>query len=123
MTGSCRYSTAFHSTIFGPLIASSAAALGPLVRPARAGLAGLAAAAGRLRFTGRLHDLGNLLLTFLILWAYMVFFQFMLVWIANMRSERSGYLPRGRDGWECVAWALVLFALVVPFFQPAHARR
>ena len=31
-----------------------------------------------------LNDLGNLLLTFLVIWAYMVFFQFMLIWIANL---------------------------------------
>ncbi len=88
-----------------------------------------AAAAGRVRLAGRVRDLGNLLLTFLILWAYMVFFQFMLIWIANLPYEVIWYLPRVRDGWQWVTWALFLFCTVVPFFvllmrdvkrNPAH---
>ncbi len=40
------------------------------------------------------NDLGSLLLTLLILWAYMAWFQFMLVWIANMPVDVVWYLPR-----------------------------
>ena len=60
----------------------------------RAGLAAAAAAAGRRHLAERLNDLGNLLLTFLVIWAYMVWFQFMLIWIANLPYEVIWYLPR-----------------------------
>ena len=40
------------------------------------------------------NDLGSLLLTLLILWAYMAWFQFMLIWIANMPVDVVWYLPR-----------------------------
>jgi hypothetical protein len=107
---------AFRSTIFGPLFASgeilagmacALVVLGWLVgRPPLAGLVSVEA----------LNDLGNLLFTFLIIWAYMAFFQFMLIWIANLRYDVIWYLPRSRDGWEYVAWALFLLKFAVPFF-------
>jgi hypothetical protein len=63
-----------------------------------------------------LNDLGNLLFTFLIIWAYVVFFQFMLIWIANLPYDASWYLPRSRGGWPWVAWALFVFHFAAPFF-------
>ena len=39
------------------------------------------------------NDLGSLLLTLLILWAYMAWFQFMLIWIANMPVDIIWYFP------------------------------
>ena len=63
-----------------------------------------------------LNDLGNLLFTFLIIWAYLAFFQFMLVWIANLPEEVIWYQPRGQSGWQGVAWALFVLHFAVPFF-------
>jgi hypothetical protein len=108
--------TAFRSTIFGLLFASgellTGFALAILVlawlleRPPVTKAVSLEA----------LNDLGNLLLTFLIIWAYMTFFQFMLIWIANLSYDVLWYLPRLHGGWEAVAWALLLLHFVVPFF-------
>ena len=70
------------------------------------------------------NDLGNLLFTFLILWAYMVWFQFMLIWIANLRYEVIWYLPRSEGGWQWVAWALLaIFHFVGAVLLAAPARR
>src|SRR5262249_11267099 len=63
-----------------------------------------------------LNDLGNLLLTFVILWTYMAFAQFMLIWVGNLREEIVWYLPRTRDGWQWVALVIFLFHFLVPFF-------
>jgi hypothetical protein len=108
---------AFHSTIFGPLVASSemlsALSFTILVLIWLSSRPPLAEVVSPDAF----RDHGNLLLTFLILWAYMVFFQFMLIWIANLPYEVIWYLPRSRGGWEWVTWALFIFALVVPFFS------
>lgn len=108
---------AFHSTIFGPLVAASellsahAFTLLVLIRLSRR------PPLAEFVSPDVFRDLGNLLLTFLILWAYMVFFQFMLIWIANLPYEVIWYLPRVRNGWVWVTWALFLFGLVVPFFS------
>jgi hypothetical protein len=63
-----------------------------------------------------LNDLGNLLLTFVVLWTYMAFSQFMLIWVGNLPEEIVWYLPRAEGGWEYVAWAIMLFHFLVPFF-------
>jgi hypothetical protein len=106
----------FHSTIFAPLFAIgqllSGHAFAVLVLAwlvARPPLADLIS-------PNTLNDLGNLLFTFLIMWAYMAFFQFMLVWIGNLPEENIWYLPRGQAGWQWVAWAIFIFHFAVPFF-------
>lgn len=65
---------------------------------------------------GRLQDLGNLMLAFVMLWAYMAFSQFLIIWSGNLTEEIPWYLRRLRGGWEYVAFALVLFHFFVPFF-------
>jgi hypothetical protein len=62
-----------------------------------------------------LNDLGNLLLTFVILWTYMAFSQFLLIWIGNLPEEAIWYRPRLADGWQGVAVALALFHFALPF--------
>ena len=61
------------------------------------------------------HDLGNLLLAFVMLWAYMAFSQFLIIWSANLPEEITWYLPRMRGGWEWLGLALVLFYFTLPF--------
>src|SRR6185503_1858440 len=47
-----------------------------------------------------LHDLGNLLLGFIMLWAYFSFSQFLIIWAGNLPEETPWYLSRLRGGWE-----------------------
>ncbi len=63
-----------------------------------------------------LGDLGSLLLTFVIAWAYMAWFQFMLIWIANLPQDIIYYLPRSGPAWLGVMWAIVVLHFAVPFF-------
>lgn len=62
-----------------------------------------------------LRDLGNLLLAFVMLWAYMGFSQFLLVWVGNLPEETPWYLQRTRHGWEWLAVVLIVFHFAVPF--------
>ncbi len=62
-----------------------------------------------------LRDLGNLLLAFVMLWAYMAFSQFLLIWSGNLTEEIPWYLRRGQGGWQYVALALALFQFALPF--------
>jgi hypothetical protein len=107
---------AFRSSIFGPVVAA-----GQVLTALAAVLIVLAWLAPRApldeALSGKvLNDLGNLLLAFVIIWAYLEFFQFMLIWIANLPFEVLWYLDRSRGGWQWVAWAVALFHFVVPFF-------
>lgn len=63
----------------------------------------------------RLRDLGNLLLAFVMLWAYMNFSQYLLIWSGNIKEEIPWYLRRMRGGWEWVAGVLLVFQFALPF--------
>ena len=64
---------------------------------------------------GRMQDLGNLLLAFVMLWAYMAFSQFLIIWCGNLAEEIPWYLRRTRGGWQYAALALIVFHFFVPF--------
>jgi hypothetical protein len=63
----------------------------------------------------RLHDLGNLLLAFVMLWAYIAFSQYLITWSGNLPEEIPWYLHRLRGGWEWVGLILLLFHFALPF--------
>ena len=65
---------------------------------------------------GRLHDLGNLMLAFTMLWAYMSFSQFLIIWSGNLPEEIPWYLRRARGAWQWVALVLIVFHFFLPFF-------
>jgi hypothetical protein len=64
---------------------------------------------------GHFHDLGKLLLAFVMLWAYFSLSQFLIVWSANLPEEIPWYLRRLRGGWEWLALVLVVFHFALPF--------
>lgn len=61
------------------------------------------------------QDLGNLLLAFTMLWAYMSFSQYLIIWAGNLPEEIPWYLHRGRNGWQWIAAVLALFQFAIPF--------
>jgi hypothetical protein len=63
----------------------------------------------------RRRDLGNLLLTFVMMWAYLSFSQFLLIWSENLPEEIPWYLNRTRGGWLWLALLLVVFQFSLPF--------
>ena len=64
----------------------------------------------------RLIDLGNLILTFVMLWAYISFAQFLIIWSGNLPEEISWYRIHFRGGWMAIVIALLLFHFALPFF-------
>jgi hypothetical protein len=60
------------------------------------------------------HDLGNLLLAFVMLWAYLSFSQYLIIWSGNLPEEIPWYLRRGTGGWQWIAATLAVFHLAVP---------
>jgi hypothetical protein len=76
----------------------------------------------------RFHDLGNLLLAFVMLWAYLAFSQLLIIWSGNLPEEIHWYLHRMHDPWRAFAFFLIGFHFVIPFllllsrFTKRHGR-
>ena len=61
-----------------------------------------------------LPDLGNLLLMYVMTWAYLAYVQFLIIWAENLPHEIAWYVRRGTPGWVAVAWMLVAFHFAAP---------
>ena len=62
-----------------------------------------------------IHDLGNLMFAFMVLWAYLSFSQFLIIWAGNLPEEIPWYISRLRGDWGWVALTIVIFHFAVPF--------
>jgi hypothetical protein len=62
-----------------------------------------------------LNDLGNVILCFVVLWAYLSFAQFLVIWLGNSQDEITWYIGRTTGGWRAVGGALILLHFLVPF--------
>ncbi|HEV8336639.1 MAG TPA: hypothetical protein VGR67_09500 [Candidatus Polarisedimenticolia bacterium] len=103
------------STLYGLLVvmgqALSALAFAILV---------LASLAARPPLRGRIgprhfHDLGKLLLAFVMVWTYFAFSQFLIIWAGNLPEEIPWYLKRLTGGWQWFGLALAVFQFAFPF--------
>jgi hypothetical protein len=63
-----------------------------------------------------LHDLGKLLLAFVMLWAYFSFSQLLIIWSGNAPEEISFYRSRLYGEWGYVSVIILIFHFFVPFF-------
>ena len=61
------------------------------------------------------HQLGNLMLTFVLFWTYVAFGQLLIIYSANLPDEISWYLHRIAGGWKYVLWIIILFHFFLPF--------
>ena len=61
------------------------------------------------------HDHGKWMLTFIMVWAYFSFSQWLIIWAGNLPSEITFYLKRLSGGWGSIALVLVLFHFAIPF--------
>src|SRR6185295_4648467 len=62
------------------------------------------------------HDVGKLLLTFVVFWTYMAFSQYLLIWYANLPEETVFFAQRQAGSWRIASIVLALGHFVVPFF-------
>ncbi|HWW50803.1 MAG TPA: hypothetical protein VN044_03615 [Verrucomicrobiae bacterium] len=62
------------------------------------------------------HDLGNLMLAFVLLWAYLSFDQLLIMWSGNLKDEIPWYMQRAFGGWAPVGVVLIVLHFFIPFF-------
>jgi hypothetical protein len=63
----------------------------------------------------RVHDLGNLMLALVLVWAYLAFMQYLIMWIEDLPHDISWYLPRTQTSWRGLALFLVCTHFALPF--------
>ena len=61
------------------------------------------------------NDLGNLMLAFTMLWAYLNFSQFLIIWAGNIHDEIPWYMSRAFGPWAKVALILIVLHFALPF--------
>jgi hypothetical protein len=74
-----------------------------------------AAALGALTFRRQGTDLSRLLLTLVLVWAYLLFMDYLTAWMADLPDETVWYLPRTLGGWRWLGLGVVVLGLVAPF--------
>jgi hypothetical protein len=62
------------------------------------------------------HDLGKLLLTLVMVWAYFSFSQLLIIWSGNLPEEIPWYLERFKGNWRYMGIGLILLYFFLPFF-------
>jgi hypothetical protein len=63
-----------------------------------------------------LNDLGNILLMFVVLWAYMSLAQLLVIWMGNTQQEITWYITRTTGGWRLVTGVLMACHFFIPFY-------
>lgn len=61
------------------------------------------------------HDLANLLLAFVMLWAYFSFSQYLIIYSGNLPEEITWYVHRLHTSWRFIGVFLVVVHFAVPF--------
>ncbi len=61
------------------------------------------------------HQLGNLLLTFVMFWTYVGFSQLLIIYSGNKPDEIKWYLHRIAGGWRYILAAIAFFHFFLPF--------
>lgn len=105
----------WYSTIYGMLFMAGGAVAGMSLVIAMASLLARHRPMADVLAPGHFHDLGKLLLAFVMIWAYFSFSQFLIIWSGNLPEEITWYHVRLAGGWRTVGLLLLLFHFVLPF--------
>lgn len=107
------------STIIGFIIAVGQAASAMMFGVLLLEVLGRVPPLSRIMTRPLMNDLGNLMLTLVILWTYMSFAQLLIVYMGNIAHETPWYVRRGfgqiHNGWIWVGVLLLVFHFFTPF--------
>ncbi len=102
----------WHSSGFGLLIGTGQALSAMAAAIVCAAALGTAADGPRRQ---RFHDLGNLTLALVMVWAYLALMQFLIIWIEDLPDEIPWFLLRSRTSWRTLTDGVVITHFVLPF--------
>jgi hypothetical protein len=105
----------WYSTIFGLLTVAGQGLVSLAFAIAVLALVYPSGALGESVGPRQFHDLGKLLLAFVMFWAYLAFSQFLIIWSGNLPEEIPWYLERMRGGWGVLALVIVVGHFALPF--------
>jgi hypothetical protein len=100
----------FHSSIYGLLAASF-----NLLAAFAFGLTALLARRRGRQMSNASY--AGVLLSVLLLWAYLHAMQYIIIWAGNIPEEVIWYTARLADGWGVALWLLFVGQFIVPFFM------
>jgi hypothetical protein len=105
----------FTSTIYGMLFIAgwglSSVCFITVILAVLSDLPPLNAAVGKRHF----HDYGKLMLTFVMVWAYFNFAQYLIIWSGNLPEETGWFVVRETGRWGWIGAILVFFHFALPF--------
>src|SRR5262249_36869122 len=61
------------------------------------------------------HDYGKLMLTFVMLWAYLNFAQYLIIWSGNLPEEATWFVVRTENIWGWIGVILIFLHFAFPF--------
>ena len=63
----------------------------------------------------QLYDVGKLLFGFCILWAYMLWSQYLVIWYGDLPEETEFIAHRMQGSWAPLTWIMLAMAFFIPF--------
>jgi hypothetical protein len=103
------------SSIFGVLFIAGQGLTGMAFAIAMTGLLGRRGPLADAVTPARFNDLGNLLLAFVMFWAYINLSQFLIIWMGNLPEEVTWYEQRNETSWVWIILFVLAFQFVLPF--------
>jgi hypothetical protein len=105
----------WYSTIYGLIYVAGQGLAGFSIAILVAGLLSRREPLSSVVTPARFADLGGLLMTFVMFWAYIALSQFLLIWSGNLPEETIWYVRRSQGGWNWVIIVVIAFQFVLPF--------
>ncbi|MFL6601708.1 MAG: hypothetical protein ACJ8R9_10275 [Steroidobacteraceae bacterium] len=85
-------------------------------------LSGMALGVAACAFVGRGHtgaarfqDFGNLLLMYVMSWAYLAFTEYLIIWAEDLPKEIAWYVPRVQTSWRWLTLTVLGLQFALPF--------
>ena len=63
----------------------------------------------------RLQDFGNLLLMYVMSWAYLAFTQYLVIWAEDLPKETAWFVPRVQTSWRWLTLVVLILQFALPF--------
>jgi hypothetical protein len=105
----------WYSSIFGMLIMGGQLVSGMALMIATLVVLGREEPMSDVYQSRHFHDLGKLLMAFVMVWAYFSVSQLIIIWSGNLPEEIPWYTVRMQTGWRAIGLLVVVLHFVLPF--------